>query len=244
MQSLTAVIYDTDCYTLANDALERTIAGIKVDEVLIFSDRTDVWGGKKVNVVAPLTKKGEYDNFVVNQLPQYINTTHFLIVQFDGFIINPDEWSNLFWHYDYIGAPWPQHNHGPMNVGNGGFSFRSRRLSELVSTTNYNYFNGNIPEDLYVCQHLRPWLEQQNCFFPHESIASHFSAESYLYRYPTFGFHNIRFLPLVYKDKLDYLLENLSDRVVKTFGDIMLPFMQQVSTTHADKLIDKIKKLK
>lgn len=244
MASFTAVIYDTDSHVLANEALETSIKSFNFDDVLIFSDRQDAWGDKKVNLVETLTKKGQYDNFMLNKLPDYIQTTHFIIVQFDGFIINPGEWSNMFLHYDYIGAPWPQENHGPMNVGNGGFCLRSKKLADAVKTFNYDFERAKIHEDLFICQSLRPVLEKQyGLHFPHESIASHFSAESYIYRYPTFGFHNIRFMPLVYQDRIDFLMNNLSDRVVKNYGALMMPYMRQVSTAHAEKLQKRMQEL-
>jgi len=244
MNSLTAVIYDTDCHVLANRALDNCIKNFKFDEVVIFSDQQEAWGDKKITMVDPISKLGQYDNFVLNQLPNYIKTTHFLIVQFDGFIINPAQWSELFWHYDYIGAPWPQHNHGVMNVGNGGFCLRSKKLAQAVQSFNYVFDNEKIHEDLFVCQRMRPVLESRhNCHFPHESIASHFSAESYIYRYPTFGFHNIRFMPMVYQDQLDFLLDHLSDRVIKAHGNLMMPYMQQISKVHTEKLQQKINQL-
>jgi hypothetical protein len=243
MKSITLVIYDTDCYTLANEAVDQTLKHFKFDDVLIFSDKTEPWHSKKVQVVDKITKKGQYDNFILNQLPDYVNTSHFLIIQFDGFVINPGEWSNLFLHYDYIGAPWPQANHGPMNVGNGGFSLRSKKLADLGKALKYDYEKDKIHEDLYICQTKRPYFEQQGLHFPHESVASHFSAESYIYRYPTFGFHNIRFMPLVYRDRLDFLMDNMSERVISTYGNLMMPYMQQVSMRHAQTLTNKIKEL-
>ena len=243
MNSISLVIYDTDCHVLANEAVERSIKNFKFDDILIFSDKSEHWGGKKVNIVDKITKKGQYDDFVINTLSNYINTQYFLVVQFDGFIINPGEWANLFLHYDYIGAPWPQANHGPMNVGNGGFSLRSKRLADACKMLNYSYSSTNIHEDLFICQTSRRQLEQQGLHFPHETVASHFSAESYIYRYPTFGFHNIRFMPLVYKDRLDFLMDNMSERVIRTYGDLMMPYMQQVSMRHAQTLANKIKEL-
>lgn len=238
--SISLVIMDTDCHVLANEALQRSMKFIKFDEVMIYSDKTEPWGGLPVKKIEPFTKKGDYDNFMVNELHKDLTTQFVLVIQFDGFILSHLEWNNLFLRYDYIGAPWPKHNHGEHNVGNGGFSLRTKRLCEEVSTHNYNYFDGDIAEDVFICQKLRPTLEEKKFYFPHESIASHFSAESYVYRYPTFGFHNIRFLPLVYSDRLDFLIDNLSDRVLKSFGQLMLPNMKHVSETHAKKLQQKM----
>lgn len=241
--SISLVIADTDSYVLAHEAVKVCMSSIKFDDVLIFSDRDDCWGGLPAKKIPKFTKKGEYDNLFVKELPKQVTTDYCLIIQFDGFIINPQEWNNLFLHYDYIGAPWPSHNHGPMNVGNGGFCLRSKKLLKMVSEYEYNFFDKEVPEDLHICQNLRPELEKRGLHFPHESIASHFSAESYIYRYPTFGFHNIRFLPLVYKDKLDFLLDNLTDRVLNSFGDLLLQNMK-FSPKHFELLKKKIERVK
>lgn len=241
--SISLVIIDTDCHVLANEAVKISMSQMKFNEVLIYSDKSEYWNNLPVKKFDPLTKKGEYDNFVVNQLHKDITTDYVLMIQFDGFILNASQWNNLFLHYDYIGAPWPSHNHGKYNVGNGGFSLRSRKLCEEISKYNYDYFDDDTPEDLFICQKKREDLEKKGMYIPHESIASHFSAESYLYRYPTFGFHNIRYMPLVYRDRLDFLLDNLSDRVVRTFGTLMLPNLSKVSESHASKLKTRLSKL-
>lgn len=242
--SISLVIMDTDCHVLANEALKRSMKFIKFDDVLIYSDKTEPWDGLPVKKIDPLTDASQYSNFIVNELHKDLTTQFVLIVQFDGFILSHLEWNNLFLRYDYIGAPWPKHNHGEHNVGNGGFSLRTKRLCEEVATYGYSYEKEQIHEDLYICQTLRPELEKKKFYFPHESIASHFAAESYVYRYPTFGFHNIRFMPFVYADKLDFLIDNLSERVIKTHGHLMIPNMRNVSSTHADKLQAKIDSVK
>lgn len=244
MISMSLVIMDTDSYVLANAAVDQCLKKFSFDEVLIFSDDETKWNGMKVYTVPKLTKKGEYDNFFVHELHKHIKTTHFINIQFDGFILNPTEWSSLFLHYDYIGAPWPSHNHGKHNVGNGGFSLRTKRLSEFVSKQKYDFFEKETPEDVHICRNLRPLIESEGMHFAHESIASHFSAESYIYRYPTFGFHNIRFLPLVYKDNLDFLLENLTDRVISGYGNLILPNLKMVSEFHYKKLLQKMETIK
>jgi len=244
MSSISLVVIDTDTHVLANQALRQSMR-FKVDEVVVLSDTDQHWDVKPTKIIPKINSIEEYNRFVVFDLNQYIKTSHFIMIQFDGFITNPDEWSQLFWHYDYIGAPWPQQSHGYHNVGNGGFSFRSKKLMNLVQNYAATAFNPALAEDLYICQGLRPVLEQNdNIYFADQLIASHFSAESFRYRYPTFGFHNIRFMPEVYRDRLDFLLDNLSDRVVKQHGPTMMPFLEIVSFGHAYKLYERIQSLK
>lgn len=94
----------------------------------------------------------EYSNFIF-RLNEYLNNEFVLIVQSDGYIVNPSLWTNDFLLYDYIGAPWPIEldwiiqqpenqkpyffNNLPKNrVGNGGFSLRSRKFLEYSSQFN------------------------------------------------------------------------------------------------------------
>lgn len=236
--SISLVIIDTDCHVLANEAVKRSTAGMTFDKVLIFSDKEEPWGGRDIIKIDKISSLKDYNRIIVRELPKHLKTDYCLIIQFDGFVLNPSEWNNLFAHYDYIGAPWPSYNHGTHNVGNGGFSLRSKRLCEAVARYDYPDME-NVNEDIHICQNLRPSLEKEGLYFAHESIASHFAAESYIYRYPTFGFHNIRFLSIVYSkssSELDFMIENLSDRVVKTHGNLILPNLAQVSKRHANAL--------
>jgi hypothetical protein len=243
MNSLSLVIVDTDTYVLANEALRQSLK-FKVDEVVVISDTTQCWDVKPTKIIPKINSFEEYNRFVLFDLHQYIKTSHFIMIQYDGFIINPNEWSQLFWHYDYIGAPWPQESHGPHNVGNGGFSFRSKKLMNVVQKYAATSFDPALAEDLFICRGLRPTLESNDgIYFADQLIAGHFSAEYYRYRYPTFGFHNIRLMPEVYKDRLDYLLDNLTDRVVRQSGSIMMPFLEVISAEHARKLLDRIQTL-
>lgn len=70
-----------------------------------------------------------YSIFMLKELHKYIDTKYMLVVQSDGFIINPDSWDDAWKQYDYIG---PLFNQWDI-VGNGGFSFRSKALMEFMS---------------------------------------------------------------------------------------------------------------
>lgn len=82
----------------------------------------------------------EYSRFVLQDLHTYIETSHVLIVQADGFVLNPGLWNPGWLDYDYVGAPWPETLRVgkyviPLanRVGNGGFSLRSRRLLKMTA---------------------------------------------------------------------------------------------------------------
>ena len=68
----------------------------------------------------------DYSKFCVYDLWKYIEGTHCLIVQYDGYILNPNTWTDEWLNLDYIGA-----NNGA--GGNGGFSLRSKKFCKYVS---------------------------------------------------------------------------------------------------------------
>ena len=75
----------------------------------------------------------DYSRFIIEGLNGHVGTSHCLIVQGDGFIVDPARWRDQFLDYDYVGAPWPEYvgvhfGNGRLmmdenRVGNGGFSF-------------------------------------------------------------------------------------------------------------------------
>jgi len=76
-----------------------------------------------------------FNLFCILDLWRYVETPHFLIIQPDGFIINPQLWDDNWLNYDFIGAPL---NDPKMNlaIGNGGFSLRTKSLAKFISQKN------------------------------------------------------------------------------------------------------------
>jgi hypothetical protein len=79
--------------------------------------------------IMPLNSLIAYSVFMVTKCHEYIDTPHVLIVQRDGFILNPSSWNPAWLDLDYIGPLFMQHDH----VGSGGFSLRSKRIMQDVS---------------------------------------------------------------------------------------------------------------
>ena len=48
----------------------------------------------------------EYSYNMIYRLGDYIDTEFALVVQYDGYVINPGLWRDEFLNYDYIGAVW------------------------------------------------------------------------------------------------------------------------------------------
>lgn len=78
-----------------------------------------------------------YSVFMLKKAHEYINTQHVLVVQRDGWIINPQSWNQAWLQYDYIGALFNQYD----IMGVGGFSFRSKKFMEAVAKK-YPHWDG------------------------------------------------------------------------------------------------------
>ena len=161
--------------------------------------------------VVPIKDYNDYNHYVIYHLHNHVDTSHCLLVQPDGFVLFPDKWDDSWMQYDYIGAPWahvedayidPFGNHH--RVGNGGFSFRSKKFLEVPTkvevpweTNNSDFYwmpEGvvNYHEDGNVCVHNRHIFVEQGCKYAPVDVAVRFSQET---RVPEaegitpFGFH-------------------------------------------------------
>jgi hypothetical protein len=118
--------------------------------------------------IPPLDHKG-YSFWSIRELWRYVDADFILTVQPDGYILNPQYWSEDFLSYDYIGAPWTLDNLTSdakhCQVGNGGFCIRSRRFCEETAKTLRPYRMEN--DDVYFCQRMRV----EGCFPPEITFA-------------------------------------------------------------------------
>jgi hypothetical protein len=144
-----------------------------------------------------------YSRFFVEDLHEYIDTDYCLNVQWDSSIINPHLWLDEFLDYDYIGSPWP--NPEQLNqVGNGGFSLRSRKFLEASSKLEYDPYHPHplyrcAPEDWFLCVKNYHYMIDNGIKFPTADFAGSFSLEHptshhHFFRgivesYRSFGFH-------------------------------------------------------
>ena len=132
----------------------------------------------------------DYNKFMVSDLNSEIVDGHVLVIQYDGYILNPAAWTNDFLNYDYIGAPWiTQPWPKAFTVGNGGFSLRSKKFLEHSSKLEYCDFT--IPEDVFLCRVNGQKLQDSGIKFAPFSVAYDFSVEDLPYK-DQFGFHGKR----------------------------------------------------
>ena len=181
-------------------ALRKCMNGLKFKEAILVTDeKLDLSKyGIKVVQVEKLDYKG-YNQFVLYRLKDVVKTDYALLVQDDGYVLRPEKWTDEFLKYDYIGAPWPKDLHFTkegvnVRVGNGGFSFRSRKLMEAPTRLGLEFTDngvGYFNEDGNLCVYHRKTLEDNGVKFAPVSVASMFSREVTCpdsYDKP-FGFH-------------------------------------------------------
>lgn len=180
------------------DALHKSMRQARFAEILLLSDRApSLHTDPAINwrPIERLRSRSDYSRFMLLELANHIATTHALCIQWDGFVLSGDAWNPRFLDYDYIGAVWP-HFGDTHNVGNGGFSLRSRRLLELCRELP---FDDSQMEDVVIGRLCRGQLEEQGIRFAPEELARSFSYERTPPNGREFGFHGafnlVRMLP-------------------------------------------------
>ena len=119
--------------------------------------------------------------------------------------MNPSRWQNQFLEYDYIGAPWPEKltlrpskkilDMKKNQVGNGGFSLRSKKLLEETAKIDFDALTfPSFSEDLVIGYFLLDQMLNVGIRFPAPELAAQFSVESPEAAYgqnpdTSFGFH-------------------------------------------------------
>lgn len=81
--------------------------------------------------IKPLNTLIAYSIFMLTKVHEYIDNDHVLIVQRDGWILNPESFNPNWLELDFIGPLFMQYD----KVGSGGFSLRSRKIMKNVSKT-------------------------------------------------------------------------------------------------------------
>jgi hypothetical protein len=170
--------------------------------------------------IPKLSSAADYSQFMLGHLADYVSTSHCLVVQWDGHVVDAARWNPQFLEYDYIGASWPQFTDGH-DVGNGGFSLRSRRLLEACRSAT---FTNSHPEDLAIGRTNRQRLEAQGLKFAPREVADRFSAERASAPDKAFGFHGAWHMPRILGADLFWeVYQSLENRtpVYHDLGNIM-----------------------
>jgi hypothetical protein len=192
---VTVCAADTAAPHLAARALERCLDRADFADAILFSDRPVA--GRFRNVAIPtMTSIEAYSAFCLAAMPHHITTAFTLVVQWDGYVVHPEAWSEEFREYDYIGAPFVIGRTRIM--GNGGFSWRSRKLLDAVAGLPPQF---GEPEDMVISRHQRARFETElGIRYASEAAAHRFSHDVERPNPTTFGFHGARNF-LLYEDQ-------------------------------------------
>ena len=193
-------------------AVRSSCEDIEFGAVKLLSHRRYRFVNNTVDQVAigRLSSIDDYNRFMLYQLGHHVETSHCLVVQADGYVLNPQQWDPAFLDYDYIGAAWPLKADAYIDpfgqsqrVGNGGFSLRSRKLLTVPQRRNvpwevnkgdfYRHMDAGLySEDGNICVHNRHIYSEEGCVFAPIEVAVRFSQETQLPEtlgVTPFGFH-------------------------------------------------------
>lgn len=211
LPDVTLVCVDTRTPALALDAMRLSVTQVEFGRVIMFTDAAtiaalppDIEG-----IEVAIESIDAYSVFMMRGLAQYVTTSHLLVIQWDGFVLDPAQWDPAFLQFDYIGALLKGET-GDRMVGNGGFSLRSRRLLNAMLDPAIVVEN---PEDTCICHVNREHLERGHGIrFASSEIAARFSFERIRSRGSTFGFHGLYNMPRVLSiDAMEALVRRMPD---------------------------------
>ncbi|MDE2210870.1 MAG: tetratricopeptide repeat protein, partial [Betaproteobacteria bacterium] len=215
LRDVTLACIDTANHALALRALELSRRALAFGRTLLLTDAIpagiDLPPGIDVVAIERLASRDDYSRFVLKSLLAQVATRHVLLVQWDGYVVNPEAFDDAFLATDYIGAKWFWYDDA-MRVGNGGFSLRSRKLLEALQDPRITLVEA---EDVTICRAFRPLLEREHAIrYASEALADRFAFEA---AYPAgmpFGFHGLyNFCRVVAPDELAALAPRFSDAI-------------------------------
>jgi len=188
LRDVTVCAVDSLNPRLAARALEISSAHCDFGDVVLFTHE-EIATKARIVRTPHIASREQYSDFVLKQVIQHIRTPWVLLIQWDGYVVDPSAWRAEFLDYDYIGARWPWCTDG-MSVGNGGFSLRSAKLMRLLASDAFPLSEA-VWEDELIARHFRPILEREHGIrFAPEDVADRFSYENTQPSGPTFGFHS------------------------------------------------------
>jgi hypothetical protein len=136
LPDVTLVAVDTICHELAALAIRECADQAQFGAIQIHTDDPAPFRRLGIDAAfidaAPFRSLNAVMRYLWYDVPPHVQTSHALTVQWDSGIVSPAQWSAGFLGCDYVGAPWGWHG-DEYEVGNGGFSLRSRRLMHYIA---------------------------------------------------------------------------------------------------------------
>jgi hypothetical protein len=231
---ITLCCVDTEHHLLSAVALRRCNELMPFSKTVFITDRDDyVDPDWELHRIKTLADYKEYNRFMLKHLYFHIETDFVLSVQFDGFMINPEAWTDDFLQYDYIGGPWPS-SPKEYAVGTGGFSLRSRRLLKALQDDRIVLPRDSVAEDLCISRTYRSILEVHHGIrFAPVELAAQFCYETGPFVPDTFGFHGLPRLADFYTgENAKLLADNLKPYVLRKMNVVVLAMQYAFREQH------------
>lgn len=198
----------------ALEILEHCSNMINFGGLKLFTDKKVKCNFADIIQIETIDTIQKYSDFCL-KLNNYIDNDFVLTIQRDGFILNPNLWDNNYLCFDYIGAPWRNFGQYSNDIGNGGFSLRSKYFLEYSAS--FKSTNG-LPEDYFLNEINFDKAKKFDINYPDLNIALKFSVENFVPKvknklnlHNSFGFHGRHLIETLKMQKPE--LTQLLDRI-------------------------------
>ena len=131
LPQVTLICVDTANPDLALRALNHSMRWISFGAaVLVTAPNHTLSPPPGLQIVAneTISTVRDYSRFMLRDLLPYVDTSHCLVVQWDGYVLDPTMWRDKFMEFDYLGPIWERFRNDPRCSCTGGFTLRSRRI--------------------------------------------------------------------------------------------------------------------
>ena len=220
LPDVTLACIDTANPALALYAVARSMAWIDFAAAILITrpdhGLSDLPAGLQVITNETIRSIGDYSRFMLRGLCPHVKTSHCLVVQWDGFVLDPSMWSDDFLRFDYIGPVWERFRDEERCCCTGGFSLRSRRLLTAL-------LDERIPphpaEDVCIALEHREYLERHHDIrYCDKRTACRFALEDLYVSPSAFGFHGVQNLLCVLSpEEFEDFMVNAPDSVFANF---------------------------
>lgn len=171
------------------EALQTSSRSILFGDVKLISHErpNNLPSGINFGYCPKIENINQFNQYVFRNLTDHVSTSHCLMIQDHGYVINYHLWNDFWLDYDYIGAPWPivkntyiADNGEIVRVGNGGFSLRSKKILDAPRKLNLEltHVRGWYNEDGNLCCYHRSALLKHGIKYAPIEVAAKFSYEN------------------------------------------------------------------
>jgi|ERR1039457_866213 hypothetical protein len=192
LPKVSLILIDCFNYGLAPISLKKSMAKVSFCEVIYMTDIDTELEGVTVIKIPTIKSKNDYSQFILKEAWKFIKTDYVIVSQHDSWVLDETCFDERLYEVDYAGGLWLE-TEGLAN-GNGGMSWRSKRLMEVVGKD--DFINATAPEDVALCRVYRRYLEKNyGLVWASDEVCEKFSFELRQPTAPTFAFHSFFHAP-------------------------------------------------